>query len=64
LAHVHFFGVGAKEIAVLGLCLVAALLYPLALFAFGGLTMSDLRSALKRTPRKNGEEPPPDLPMA
>ena len=64
LAHFHFLGLGAKEITVLGLCLVAAALYPFVLFAFGGLTMSDLRSAFKRTPRKNGEEPPPDLPMA
>lgn len=63
LAHFHHFGLGAKEITVLGLCAVAALLYPFALFAFGGLTLSDLRSALKRTPRKNGEEPPPDLPV-
>ena len=64
LAHIHHFGLGAKEITVLGLCLVAALLYPFALFAFGGLTMSDLRSAFKRAPRKNGEEAPPDLPIA
>lgn len=64
LAHIHFFGMGAKEITVLALCAVAALLYPVALFAFGGLTMSDVRSALKRTPRKQGEEPPPDLPVA
>ena len=62
LAHFHFLGLGAKEIVVLGIVLIAALLYPVALFAFGGLTMSDLRSALRRTPRKSGEEPPPDLP--
>jgi putative peptidoglycan lipid II flippase len=64
LAHVHVFGLGAKEITVLALCAVAALLYPLVLLAFGGLTMNDLRSALKRAPRGRGETPPPDLPMA
>ena len=63
LAHVHFLGLGAKEITVLGLCMVAASLYPFVLFAFGGLTLSDLRQAFKRTPRKNGQEPPPDLPL-
>lgn len=64
LSHVHVFGMGAKEITVLGLCAVAATLYPFVLFAFGGLSMSDLRLAFRRTPRRNGEEPPPDLPMA
>jgi putative peptidoglycan lipid II flippase len=63
LAHFHFFGLGAKEIVVLSLCLVGAVLYPFVLFAFGGLSMSDLRAALRRTPRKNGDEPPPDLPV-
>jgi putative peptidoglycan lipid II flippase len=63
LAHFHFFGLGAKEIVVLSLCLVGAVLYPFVLFAFGGLSMGDVRSALRRTPRKNGDEPPPDLPV-
>ncbi|MFT3728511.1 MAG: murein biosynthesis integral membrane protein MurJ [Terricaulis sp.] len=64
LAHFHLLGLGAKEIVVLSLCFVAAVLYPFVLFAFGGLSMSDVRAALRRAPRKNGEEPPPDLPPA
>jgi putative peptidoglycan lipid II flippase len=63
LAHFHALGLGAKEITVLGLCAAAAALYPFVLFAFGGLTMSDLRSAFRRNQRKNGETAPPDLPV-
>ena len=63
LAHFRLLGLGAKEITVLGLCFVGAVLYPFVLFAFGGLSMSDVRSALRRTPRKNEQDPPPDLPL-
>ncbi|MES1197611.1 MAG: murein biosynthesis integral membrane protein MurJ [Pseudomonadota bacterium] len=60
LAHFHLAGLGAKEITVLGLCALGAALYPLALFAFGGLSMADLRTALKRGPKPAaGEEHPP-----
>jgi putative peptidoglycan lipid II flippase len=64
LAHFRLLGLGAKEITVLGLCAVAAVLYPFVLFAFGGLTMGDVAAALRRAPRKRGDEPPPDLPMS
>jgi putative peptidoglycan lipid II flippase len=63
LAHFHFLGLGAKEITVLSLCIVGAALYPFVLFAFGGLSMSDVRSALRRPARKGGGEQPPDLPV-
>jgi putative peptidoglycan lipid II flippase len=64
MVHFHLGGLGAKEITVLALCFVAAVLYPIVLFAFGGLTMSDVRGALRRSPRKAGEDAPPDLPVA
>jgi putative peptidoglycan lipid II flippase len=68
LAHFHLKGLGAKEVTVLAVCAIAAALYPLVLFAFGGLTMSEIRQALQRGPRNGqnggGGEPPPDLPIA
>ncbi|HQT55847.1 MAG TPA: lipid II flippase MurJ [Phenylobacterium sp.] len=39
---------GAKEITVLAVCLVGGLLYPLLLFAFGGVTPAEVRGAFKR----------------
>ena len=39
---------GAKEIAVLLLCVVGGLLYPALLFAFGGVTPSEARAAFRR----------------
>ena len=39
---------GAKEITVLAVCLVGGLLYPVLLFAFGGVTPSEVRGAFKR----------------
>ncbi len=48
LAGVHFAGIGAKEIAVLGTCALAALVYPALLLAFGGVTMAEAKAALRR----------------
>ena len=39
---------GAKELTVLVICLVGGLLYPVLLFAFGGVTPAEVRGAFKR----------------
>jgi putative peptidoglycan lipid II flippase len=43
--------VGAKEIAILLTAIAGVLMYPVLLFAFGGLTLSELKAALRRTSR-------------
>ena len=43
--------VGAKEIAILLTVTVGAVLYPLFLLGFGGLKLSEVRSALRRQPK-------------
>ena len=42
--------IGAKEIAILATVLAGGLLYPPLLFAFGGLTLSEVKGALRRRP--------------
>jgi putative peptidoglycan lipid II flippase len=60
LAGVSLLGLGAKELTVLWVCLAGALAYAGLLLAFGGLRMSDVRAALRRTP--SAPSPPaPDL---
>lgn len=39
---------GPKEVAVLGVCLAGALVYPLLLFALGGVTPAEAKAALRR----------------
>jgi putative peptidoglycan lipid II flippase len=51
---------GAKEIAVLLLCLAGALLYPVLLFAFGGVTPAEARAAFRRR-KGDVATPTPDL---
>jgi putative peptidoglycan lipid II flippase len=51
---------GAKEIAVLLLCLAGALLYPVLLFAFGGVTPAEARAAFRRR-KGDVAMPPTDL---
>jgi putative peptidoglycan lipid II flippase len=48
LSAVHFAGIGAKEIAVLGTCGLAAVLYPVLLLALGGVTLAEAKAALRR----------------
>ncbi len=50
LAGFHFGGFHAKEIAIIGVSLVGGGLYPVLLFAFGGLTLTEIRAALRRRP--------------
>lgn len=61
LAGVHLGPLGAKEITVLLLSLAGAALYPVLLFAFGGVTPAEARAALKRR-RGDVNTEAPDLP--
>jgi len=56
----HLGGLGAKEITVLAVCALGAVLYPGALLAFGGMSLADIRAALRRGPKPAaGEAAPP-----
>ena len=46
--HFRFIGIGAKEITVVGVTGLGALLYVVFLFAFRGLTPAEVRTALRR----------------
>ena len=48
MAGFKFVGLGPKEIIVLVLCLAGAALYPVLLFAFGGVTPAEARAAFRR----------------
>jgi putative peptidoglycan lipid II flippase len=52
---------GTKEIAVLLVCLAGAALYPVLLFAFGGVTPREARAAFRRR-KGDVAAPPADLP--
>jgi putative peptidoglycan lipid II flippase len=61
LAGVRFLGLGAKEICVLAVCAVGGAVYPVLLFAFGGVTPTEVRAAFRRG--KGAPAPVvPDLP--
>lgn len=47
-AGIHLGPLGAKEITVLLVCMTGAALYPLLLFAFGGVTPAEARAAFRR----------------
>jgi hypothetical protein len=38
---------------------LAGVLYPLALFGFGGLTLAEVKGALKRPAKSEADTPPP-----
>ena len=50
---------GAKELAVLSVVALAGGLYPLALFGFGGLTLAEVKGALKRPAKSEADTAPP-----
>ena len=54
LAGVHIIGLGPKEITVLLVSLAGAMLYPILLFAFGGVTLAEARAAFRR---RKGDTP-------
>ena len=51
---------GAKEAAILFVCLAGATLYPVLLFLSGGVTFAEAKAALRRRPGAS-VEPPTDL---
>ena len=53
------WGLRAKELGVLGVCLAGVGVYLVLLFASGGLTRAEIRAALRR--KGGGEPAPPDL---
>jgi putative peptidoglycan lipid II flippase len=61
LAHLSFGGLHAKEIGVLLLAAAGGALYPVLLFAFGGVTPSEVRAAFRRG-RGQAAAPSADLP--
>jgi putative peptidoglycan lipid II flippase len=61
LAGLNFLGLGAKEVTVLLVCAAGAALYPVLLFAFGGVTPAEARQALKRR-RGDVSVETPDVP--
>ena len=48
LVDVRFIGLRAKELTVLWISLAGAALYPMLLFAFGGVTPAEVRAAFRR----------------
>ena len=48
IGHVVFGRLGAKEIAIVAVLLVAFAAYPFLLFASGGLTLTELKAAVRR----------------
>ena len=52
----------AKEIAIMGVSGLALAIYPFLLFASGGITLTEIRGALRRSGGAPADEP--DLPGA
>ncbi|MDO9222245.1 MAG: murein biosynthesis integral membrane protein MurJ, partial [Caulobacter sp.] len=60
LAGFRVIGLGPKEITVLALCMAGAALYPVLLLGSGGVTLAEIREALRRKPGVTAA-PPADL---
>jgi putative peptidoglycan lipid II flippase len=60
LGWVHLGPIGPKEVLIGLVCILAAALYPFLLFATGGLTPTEMRTALRR--KGPTPEGPADLP--
>ena len=61
LRGLHLGPLHPKEIAVVGVSIMAVALYPLLLFASGGLTLREMRAAGRRPAKGDaGPEPPPE----
>jgi putative peptidoglycan lipid II flippase len=56
----HMIGLGPKEIAVLLLSMAGAALYPALLLGSGGVTLAEVKEALRRKPGV-AAAPPTDL---
>lgn len=62
LQGLHVLGLGPKEFAVLGVTAAIVAIYPLLLFASGGLTLDEARAALRRRKGEDGGTPIGDGP--
>ena len=60
LTGFRMIGLGPKEITVLLLCMAGAALYPVLLLGSGGVTVAEIREALRRKPGV-AAAPPADL---
>ncbi|MFA7263665.1 MAG: lipid II flippase MurJ, partial [Caulobacter sp.] len=60
LAGFRAIGLGPKEVAVLALSMAGAALYPVLLLGSGGVTLAEIREALRRKPGVTAA-PPADL---
>jgi putative peptidoglycan lipid II flippase len=61
LAHVRLGPLHAKELAVALVSVLAVGLYPVLLFASGGLSLAELKAAVRRGPKgAGGPSPPPE----
>jgi len=54
LAGARVAGLGAKEFCVLAVCAAAGAIYPLLLFAFGGVTLTEVKTAFRRGKGESG----------
>ena len=59
LRNVHLGPLHAKELAIFGVSAAAVAVYPALLFASGGLTLAEMRAALRRRPPEPSPPPPP-----
>ncbi|WP_346764193.1 murein biosynthesis integral membrane protein MurJ [Caulobacter sp. SLTY] len=48
LAGIHFLGLGAKEIGILSLFLVASAVYPVLVLGTGGMTLAEIKGLVRR----------------
>lgn len=58
----HYGKFGQKEIAILATCFAGLFVYLAALLVFGGVTISEIKSALRRKPASKDEGQSPALP--
>lgn len=59
LGDFRMLGLGAKEITILLVCMVGAGLYPALLLASGGVTLAEVKAALRRRPGTAGASSDP-----
>jgi putative peptidoglycan lipid II flippase len=62
LGNLHLGPIHAKEIVILLVLVFAGAIYPMLLFASGGITMAELRAALRRPARIEPADIPTPLP--
>jgi len=58
MAWAHFGPLGPKEVLVVAVSILAAAIFPVLLFASGGLTLTEIRGALRRRPGESNATVP------